>query len=388
MSDSFTEVSTQGWFSRIGGAFKGIIVGLVLFVIAFPVLFLNEGRAVKRTKTLNEGGSAVVSVAADTVEPGNEGKLVHMSAKAMTEDILNDDQFGISVNALKLKRVVEMYQWKQSEDSKTEKKVGGKTKTTKTYSYAKVWSSKVISSSNFKVMEGHQNPGSMQYASTEKIAEKVILGAFRLSPSLVSMINNYTPVTVDEGTLPEMMKGKVKVSGGGYYSGANPGSPVIGDERVTFKAALPTEISVVANQVKDTFEPFYAEAGGSIELLEIGVASAEAMFQAAHASNTTLTWILRLVGFLVMFFGLLLIFKPLSVLADVLPILGTIVGAGTGFIAFLIAAVLSVITIAIAWIVYRPLLGIALLVVAAALIYLIFTRFKKAKAKAPAPAAA
>lgn len=28
--DSFTEVSSQGWFSRIGGSIKGILVGIVV----------------------------------------------------------------------------------------------------------------------------------------------------------------------------------------------------------------------------------------------------------------------------------------------------------------------------------------------------------------------
>ena len=63
--DHFTEVTSQSWFSRIGGAFKGILVGLVLFVLAFPILFLNEGRAVTTYKALKEGGSSVISVAAD-----------------------------------------------------------------------------------------------------------------------------------------------------------------------------------------------------------------------------------------------------------------------------------------------------------------------------------
>ena len=35
--DSFTEVTTESWLGRIGGALKGIVFGLVLFIIAhFP----------------------------------------------------------------------------------------------------------------------------------------------------------------------------------------------------------------------------------------------------------------------------------------------------------------------------------------------------------------
>jgi hypothetical protein len=80
-----------------------------------------------------------------------------------------------------------------------------------------------------------------------------------------------------------------------------------------------------------------------------------------------------------MLVGLGMILKPLSVVADVVPILGNIVGAGIGFVAFLISAVLSLTTIAIAWIVYRPLLGGLLLVAAVALVVVIKGRLNSAK---------
>ena len=63
-------------------------------------------------------------------------------------------------------------------------------------------------------------------------------------------------------------------------------------------------------------------------------------------------------------------------MADVIPILGNIVGAGTGIIAFLLAACLSLVTIAIAWVFYRPVLGISLLIVAAVLIVLVVKKLR------------
>ena len=108
------------------------------------------------------------------------------------------------------------------------------------------------------------------------------------------------------------------------------------------------------------------------------------MIQQAQESNRILTWILRLVGFLLMLAGLNMIFKLLSVVADVLPILGDIVGAGMGIISFLLAAVLSLITIAIAWIFYRPLLGIVLVVVAVGLAAAIMGKLRSAKAASQA----
>ena len=80
-----------------------------------------------------------------------------------------------------------------------------------------------------------------------------------------------------------------------------------------------------------------------------------------------------------MYVGLSMVFRPLSVLADVLPILGDIVGMGTGLVAGVIALICALVTIAIAWIFYRPVLAIALLVAAGALVFFIIK--KKAEAK-------
>jgi predicted Kef-type K+ transport protein len=96
-----------------------------------------------------------------------------------------------------------------------------------------------------------------------------------------------------------------------------------------------------------------------------------------------MTWILRLVGAVLMFVGFSMLFRPLSVIADVLPIAGTIVGAGTGLIAFLLTVVLSFSVIAVAWIFYRPLIGIPLILVAVAgLVFLVMKLMGQKKRQA------
>lgn len=379
--DSFTEVTHESWFSRIGGAIKGFLVGLLLFVVAFPLVFWNEGRAVKRYKTLKEGGGAVVSVTSESVDPDNAGQLIHTTGKADTDATLTDSVFGVSSNALKLKRVAEMYQWKETSQSKTRQKVGGGTETVKTYSYSKTWADRPINSTNFKKPTGHQNPQSIPFGSAEQIANEVTLGAYVLSASLLGRIQNFESLPVgSDSPLPEQLEGKAKLYDGGFYIGADPASPQVSDTRIKFKVTKPTEVSVIAKQVDSTFEPYATKAGGTIELLQTGVHTANAMIQKAQESNKILTWILRLFGFILMLFGLNMILRPLSVIADVWPILGDIVGAGTGIVSFLLASILSLITIAIAWVVYRPLLGIILLVVAVGLMVAIRVKLRSAKA--------
>jgi len=381
MADEFTEVTSESWFSRLGGAVKGILFGLVLFGLAFVVLFWNEGRAVKRQKALEEGGGKVVSVAADKVEAGNEGKLVHLTGQATTEEKLEDPVFKVAATALKLGRSVEMYQWEESVQSDTKKKLGGGTETTKTYSYAKDWSGSLIDSSGFKKPAGHENPKSMPYSSERWQAKKVELGGFVLSPALVSMIDSFEKLPAGNGgDLPSAMKDGIKVVDGAYYVGKNPGAPAVGDMRISFSAVKPLEVSVVSRQEGNSFVPYKSSNGGNVELLQTGKHTAGDMFQKALDDNKTFTWILRAVGFLMMMVGLNMIFRLASVVADVIPILGSVVGAGTGIIAFLLAACLSLVTIAIAWLFYRPLLGVALLAGAVLLVVIVAKKLKGGKA--------
>jgi hypothetical protein len=381
--NSFTEITHESWFSRIKGSIKGILTGFILIVIAFPLLFWNEGRAVMQHKTLKEGSKAVVSVSSDNIDAANAGKLIHVTGIAKTDASLTDPVFGVSANVLKLKRTVEMYQWKETSQSKTEKKVGGSTETVKTYSYSKTWSDTPIRSANFKKPEEYQNPESIPYKSTELTANNITLGAYVLPTSLVQKIQKFESLPVGNNTpLPQQLEGKAKIHDAGFYIGADPASPQIGDMRIKFKVAGPTKISVIVKQVNNTFEPYTTKAGGTIELLQTGTHSADAMIQKTQASNKMLTWILRFTGFILILLGLKMILKPLSVIADVLPVLGYIVGAGTGLISFLLAAILSLITIAIAWIVYRPLLGIILLVIVVGLTVAIKKKLCPAKAAA------
>lgn len=369
--NSYTEVTNQSWFSRIGGAIKGIVFGVVIFIVGFPLLFWNEGRAVNRYKALKEGAGVVVSVAEDKVDAANDGKLVHLTGLATTEDVLKDNEFGISATAIKLKRISQMYQWKETKKTKTKKKTGGGTTTKATYSYQKVWSGKIVSSGNFKESEGHTNPTSMKYAEKQYTAKNVTLGAFDLSRTLIGKIGHWEDVDIQESSsqLPTALRGKVKIHDNSYYIGKMPDSPEIGDIKISFKIVEPLKVSIVSKQVGETFEPYNSNAGGQIELLQAGAFSADNMFETAKEQNSLMTWILRFVGFILLFVGLGLVLNPLSVLADVIPFIGNIIGAGVWLVAFLLGTALSLLTISIAWLVYRPLLSISLMIVIGVIVF-------------------
>ena len=418
-----TEVTEEGWGSRLGKSFGGVIVGIILFFGSIALLWWNEGRAVTTAKALAEGEGNVVAVKdISKVDSANAGKLVHMSGEAATTETLTDPTFALSKNAIGLSRKVEYYQWVEHKSEKREKQMGGSEKVITTYTYSKEWVGTPQDSSAYKEA-GHENrvfmtlPGK---GDCDVRAKEVSFGAFKLTSGQISRIGGEEPVSLEKYTIPVSMANNAEVQGGNtLYLHMNPGrvvqpvattvpAPVegqpvaqpvqqptivfdteaqIGDMRVQWSFVAPQRtISLVAVQVNNTFEPYTAEdGGGEVDLLTDGVKSAKAMFNDAKSANTMLTWILRVVGFFAMFIGLSMLVAPLEVICDVLPFLGNIVGAVSKGVCFIIALVISLLDIALAWLFYRPVIGIILLAAVAGVIYLA----KKARSKkaAPAPAA-
>ena len=384
-----TVTTKESWGSRLGGSIRGVVVGLGLFIAGFPVLFWNEGSSVKTAKAIDEGEGACVSVESNaTIDQENNGKLVHMSGKADTQDVLTDDTFGVSVTAIRLERQVEMYQWIEESKSHKQKKLGGSEETVTTYTYKKEWSSKVIDSSGFQEA-GHDNPGVMEYPSDKLLASNVKFGAFNLTPDQIGRIGSAQDYRFPTNYVCKVARAKVAGTTI-YVQNAKDrnnllnmfdksAQPRIGDMRVKFRVVYPHEISLIAKQHGDTFVPYTAKNGKKLNYLSEGVQDAASMFETARTNNAIMTWLVRIGGFLMMFIGLSMVLKPLSVLVDVLPILGDIVAMGMGLVAGLIAFICALVTIAVAWIFYRPILGVTLLVIAGGGIGFLIWKRKAAK---------
>ncbi len=369
--DTYTEVEETSRSGRIGGASKGILFGLILFVGSFPLLFWNEGRAVKTYRAMKEGGAAVVSVSGDMIDPANDGHLVHVTGKVVNRETLTDPLFHVYARSVKLRRSVEMYQWRETKESRKEKEAAA-------YSYSKDWFPTWIDSNGFNKKDGHQNPANMPFSSEVYVAGRVELGPFSLSDSLKAKIDTFTPLTMDSsGDLPDVLGKKGRFFQGGYYMGRTPEDPAVGDVKISFQVVEPATVSIIAKQSRNTLFPYLTETGGKIEMVRIGVHDALEMFKQARHYNTVLTWGFRLGGFLAMIFGLLFLLSPLSPLRDAVPFVDHLSAAGTGIVSFVLACVFSLLTIGIAWVICRPLLGISLSAAALFLVGGILVRSKK-----------
>jgi hypothetical protein len=377
-------VTRRGFFSRGKDSLGGALVGLIVVLIMTVVLFWNEGRAVKRYKDLKEGAGSVVSVASDTVDSASDGKLVHLTGETRVTTPLTDPDFGISVSGVKLIREVEIYQWVEVVKTETRNKLGGGTEEVKTYSYERQWRDRPVDSSRFKVAAEHRNPTEMKVRSTTFTADSVTLGAFTLPDFLVAQIGGgepYVPESLDQAR--EDLRTGARIADGLVYFGANPASPTVGDLRIRFTRVPTGPVSVVAQQSGSTFVSYRTQTGGTLDLLELGTVGAQEMFQMAQDRNKMLTWGIRILGFFVLGIGFSMILRPIAVLASILPFLGRLVGTGTTFVAFLLGGIVWCLTVSIAWIFYRPILGISILVVTGVLLVLVVKRLRGRGPSAP-----
>ena len=153
------------------------------------------------------------------------------------------------------------------------------------------------------------------------------------------------------------------------YYGRVPGSPEVGDVRVTFEQVVPAKVTVMAVVDGDSFKPFKAKNGKRFQTLVMGKKSGDEIIDAAKESNNMWTWALRFIGALIVIGGLKGIFGFIETILKVVPFIAGIFGWGVGIVCTVLGVVWSLIIIALAWLFYRPLLGIALLAVAGFLIW-------------------
>lgn len=372
---AYTETTTTTYGQRLKKSGKGILSGILMFIIGTGLLWWNEGRTVKQTRALNQTEKACVELDVASVDPAFEGKTVHATAVATTDNILSDKFCGASANAIAISRDVEYYQWVEHSQSTTKDKIGGGQETVTTYTYQREWVSSPVNSANFHDPDYKgRNSVRIEVSAGREYASDVKFGAYRLSQSMISSFPCDQPMDLS-GVNPSAGG---TVSGNTIYYG-NASQQEIGDVRVTFrKAPASAEASIVADVTGDTFTDHIARNGKHVQLISMGARTSEQMFETAHRSNKAICWILRIVGILLVVFGLQGLVGIVIAILKVLPFLANIVNVGTNLICWVAGLAWSFIIIAIAWIAYRPFIAVMMLAAVGCLVWFLIKRSREA----------
>ena len=364
MVDTFVESESTGFLGNMGKAIMAVPIGILLFFLSFVVFWKTEGRT-----DWSKIAASSTEVAADNAS-GNDGEFVSVTGALTSTEKLGDPDFIAPGDYITLDRNTQMFAWVEHRKSEKKKKVGGGTETITTYNYEMEWTSNPKMASDFKYPDGHSNPAKT-IDDAEFSVNAASVGAWGFS--------------VADAQIPsgdELGLDGLKLIGKGA-KGAKSGSELILGKSVTASAPAAAEgeakegeaaaatTSIGAPQLGDMKVSFRAlKSGGTVtmfgkadggKLTRYQVSDDDTYLRAVEGNRDSalvhlkneykaMGWIGRVVGFLMMWIGMTMVFTPLHAFLDVIPFMGSVSRNLLGCVLFPVALVLSTIAILISMI--------------------------------------
>ena len=365
-------------------------------VMAVYLLFNNEGDYLNTAQALDELQPLVQHVEnTATPDAALEGKPVHLSGTATTEDVLTDDTYGVQAQGIMLRRNVQYVQWVE----KKTKRTGSDTKPTFMteaeykrsrddewiYSYNLTWVNNPINSATFH-NERYRNANYTHYKADtiELWAKNVQLGNYKLTDNQIRRIaadgKRVPPQQVPEALHKHaMLHGEYLFIGhapeGSSYYPLDPQAPSVGDVRISWRQTSPQRpVSLVAIQKGNRCEPYTATNGAVIDLFYTDTLGITQCFDKARSTNTVNLWMVRMGGWLMFWGAFACMLRPL---AGMVPVCRKLAEAGAEVISLLLGTICSLLTISVSWLFCRPVFAVLMLLAIIALIWLLMKKQRK-----------
>jgi hypothetical protein len=391
MPNQLTTVTTQGYGNRIMSAIVGVPIGLLLIVIAIGLLYWNEGR-VDPSKIAQKS----VPVNSQQVESGANGKFISVTGPVVASQLLGDGTYLQPGQYAAVQRVVEEYAWVEDQSSQSQNNTGGSQTTTTTYTYKEEWTDSVADSSTFHDPTGHQNPAKPLDDTTVKAATAKV-GAYTIDPQTISL-PSLQPVSLSSSNTiltgqttssppavpatsvpapsnttttttpaPALLSNLTLANSTYLFAGSGSlSAPQLGDIRISY-LALPagTNVTVFGLLTGSSLAKYTDPQGYSMYNLQFG--DRNTAIATLHNQYETLTWILRVVGIVMIWIGLMMLLAPLNIILDFLPIAGEISGGITLIVTLPLALLIGGTVIIISYTVHH----VIALVIAVPVVFLV-----------------
>lgn len=355
--DRYTEVGYRSLGDNLIDSIKGVVVGVVLFLVSFPLLWWNEGRTDLSTVAKR---AVIVDAQSGAASSTGEGKLVSVTGALTPDGTVSDPEYLKPGAWARLRREVEMYAWVEKVHKKETKQLGGGTKVEKTTTYERAWTASPEDSADFKVPEGHANPP-LEVHGASWSTDRARIGGFDFALDSIDL-PAARPLALSDAMLRPGAPTRV---GDTLFEGRGTlDAPQIGDLRIRFTAVERGRGVTAFGQRSGTQLVAYLHQGKERLFRVVDGTHAEAVAH-LHAEHTTLTWVLRLVGFLFLWLGLALVLGPINAVLDIIPLLGSAGRALTGIALLPVALALTGLTILTSILAHNPvvLLGVVVLVI-------------------------
>jgi hypothetical protein len=374
--DTYTKATKTGWGQNIGKSIVGVLIGFVMFIVSFIVLWSTEGRT-----NLGKVAEQAVEISSGTVETAANGNFVSVTGELQTNSPVGDPTYLKAGSYVVLYRNVEMFAWVEETETETKKKTGGGSEEKTTYRYVTEWTSDPRPSSEFEYPEGHDNPR-MKVRPDTFYAPTAGVGAYTFDHQSATLPSPGPIQLTRENAISHW---DIRLIGRDFlYMGRSYDNPQVGDVRISFTGVLTGKRVTLFGQLTGSeILPYYHK--GKTRLYRVLSGTRDEAIATLKTEHKVMGWILRIVGFLLMWIGLTLIYGPISAFLDVLPFLGKISRSLIAIVTFFIALILSIITTLISMIFHNTIALIIFIIMVGGVLFFVFTRKKKPSTK-PAPA--
>lgn len=394
------------------GAMVGACVGTLLFLGSIVLLGWNEFNFVRNVQILDKVSGSVIEVGCSPLDGHMDNPIWTSCPMSQTFDFTTDPRLASLIPIMKFMNSAtgdlkgatftpqsKILQWTEKKSDK---------QGDDQYSYKLEWVSSKVDSSSFYCVQHQGASGCPINDPPNNIGDiPPVLKSAVEAPQFTLAIGNtdeparsyflnaglshlipFWPLSLTSGNLgilPGLSSNQqATISQSTLQLSSSPNQATVGDVQTTFQlAAAPLGYiySVIALQSRDpsivagsaVFSAWGTGMKGSfstVNWLQAGYATKSEMVENKKQENSSTTWVLRMAGFLCMFFGLVLVTHPVAVVPEVLPCCGSYLGEIVGCIlcslCLCVSLGLSTLVIGVAWVAARPLVGGLLLAGAAA----------------------
>lgn len=284
-------------------------VGFGLLSVAALVYGLDSWRGSHRNGQIDYVLKHAKAVTTDGSSAIADGDLVVAVEVPMPKANVVDPDLAFNLDVLQYSRDAEIYQWRENVRENTVTNSDGSKRTDRTYSYSKVWTDSLVSSSSFHDT-GYSNYGSFPFNDRTIRPDGYVFGSFDLDKSFAGLFPSAKKLAVTREMfdgMPEHFRRRFSIVDGGLFPDR---SPQIGDIRVSFTAVMPQLSTVVGAYKGGIIVPAQTEAG-EIAMLRPGNMSIEDLASQEKADNGRTSTILLVIACLLgvggaacLFFGI------------------------------------------------------------------------------------
>lgn len=299
------------------GALLMMPLGVLLFVLSFVVLWINEGLPLRA-----EIAAASTEVSADDNSARVSGIISATGPLRTTGPVADPLYVASTSDWLDLHRVVEVYAWHQIAEVQEERRPFWFRKRTTTYTYVLDWTSSPQDSSQFHQPDGHQNR-EVPVPSVRFRGPGLQLGAWSLQlPDWSPPLPGLQRIHTSELDFAPATGAVTPVGHYLYLGDAAADNPAVGDVRISFHGSPQGIVATMFGAIdKGTLAPHSTRKSMFFDLL---AGQREGAIEILAYEDTMRLVLLRVLGFAMMWGGLFLLGSMVFLLLDILPFAGTV----------------------------------------------------------------